>query len=120
MKVLIVDDEEDIINLLKIAFEGLNANVITLKSGSNVVDTLKKEKPDVMLLDVMLPEKDGYTIMMELSSDEETKKTPVYIITALHPVKDLFEKFQQVRGFITKPFDAIQVAKNIISEKSKE
>lgn len=113
-KVLIVDDEEDILNLLKIAFEGLNATVITLKSGKEVVNTIKNENPDVVLLDVMLPEKDGYTIMMELSVDESAKKVPVYIITALHPVKDLFEKFPQVKGFITKPFDAVQIARNIL------
>jgi DNA-binding response OmpR family regulator len=103
-KVLIVDDEPEILNLVQYTLEQGGFEVHTCDSGRGAADMIAKVRPDVLLLDVMLPGMDGYSLQLKLAQDPATKDLPIVILTALEPSKTLFQKFPQVAGFMTKPF----------------
>jgi CheY-like chemotaxis protein len=73
------------------------------------LEALAKEKPDLLLLDVMLPGMDGHTLQMHLSNHPQLKKIPVIVVTALEFTQEMFAKFPQVKGFLAKPFTPIQL-----------
>jgi two-component system, OmpR family, alkaline phosphatase synthesis response regulator PhoP len=104
-KILIADDEEEIIELIRTAFESCGYNIVSVTHGAKLLALIKKEKPDIILLDFMLPGMDGYSLLLQLEQDEFTKGLPVIIMTALPAAKALFEKLEQVKMFLTKPFE---------------
>ena len=104
-KILIVDDEEDFVDMVKMR---LKANGYETSEAYNGTEGLKKaenENPDLILLDIMMPKKDGYTMLRELKVKDATKSIPVIVLTAKSGMKELFE-IEGVRDFITKPFDS--------------
>ena len=82
-KILIVEDEEILAGVLKERFEksGFSAEVVT--KGDEVVSAVKKFMPDFVLLDILLPNKDGIKVLKELKDEPELKKIPVMIISNL-------------------------------------
>ncbi len=107
--ILIADDESDIREYSRSVLERNGHRVIEVSSGTAVLDALTKEKPDLLLLDVMLPGMDGHTLQMHLSNHPQLKKIPVIIVTALEFTQEMFAKFPQVKGFLAKPFTPIQL-----------
>src|SRR5262245_9417836 len=103
-KVLVIDDEPELLNLVKYTLERGGFSVSTCDDGRTAFDELTKIKPDVLILDVMLPGVDGYSLQNKISQDPELKNTPIIVLTALEPAKTLFQKFPQVVAFMTKPF----------------
>lgn len=104
-KILIVDDEEHIVELIKFNLETQGYEVITANNGIDAIDIAKKEKPDLVLLDLMLPGMDGYDVCKAIKGDKEISKTPIIMLTAKG------EEFDKVLGlelgaddYITKPF----------------
>ena len=105
-KILIVDDEQDVLDFCKVALQNKNHTILEAGNGILALEKLKGEKPDLLILDVMLPKMDGYTIQLEMSQDQNLSHIPVIVITALKPALELFSKFDQVSTFLTKPFHA--------------
>jgi CheY-like chemotaxis protein len=103
-KVLVVDDETDMLNVVRYTLQKVGYEVVTCDNGRNVWDTVQQSKPDLMILDVMLPGIDGYSLGIKISQEESTKNIPIIVMTALEPSKTLFQKFPQVKAFLTKPF----------------
>jgi len=103
-KILIVDDEPAILSLVKFTLEGGGFEVHTCDSGRRAAEAIDEVKPDLVLLDVMLPGVDGYSLMTSFSQDPAKKAMPVILLTALESARVLFQKFPQVAGFMTKPF----------------
>jgi len=103
--ILVADDEEDIVELLRVALEGNGHRVTAVYNGDEVLKALEAAPCDVVLMDIMLPGRDGYNLQIELSAHERFKNIPVIVITALEPARVLFEKFSQVKAYVTKPFD---------------
>jgi len=103
-RILVIDDESDMLNLIRYTLEHVGYEVTTCDNGRGAWDALLKTKPDLLLLDVMLPGVDGYSLQLKISQDDATKNVPIIVLTALEPSKTLFQKFSQVRGFMTKPF----------------
>ena len=68
------------------------------------LDKLRTEKPDLFILDVMLPGIDGYTLQLQIAQDQILSQIPVIVISALKPTEKLFSGSKQVKGFISKPF----------------
>ena len=116
-KILIADDDADICSLLSFALEDAGYEVLICNNGRDVMDTAREEKPDVLILDVMLPGIDGATIAKRMSEDSDLKEIPIVVITALEASKNLFQPIMQISKFITKPFnteDLLEAVDNAI------
>jgi DNA-binding response OmpR family regulator len=103
-KILVIDDEPEMLNLIKFSLEQGGFEVHTCDNGRTAWDEISRVKPDVLILDVMLPGIDGYSLQLKMSQDAATKNLPIVVLTALEPSKTLFQRFPQVVGFMTKPF----------------
>jgi CheY-like chemotaxis protein len=104
-KILVVDDEKDVVELLKFLLEKDGYNVITAFNGREALATAKQEIPDLMLLDVMMPEMDGYTVQTQLLDNPNTRGIPIIILTAKGQLRDVFAMSANVKAYIEKPFD---------------
>ncbi|MBI3287999.1 MAG: response regulator [Elusimicrobia bacterium] len=102
-KVLVIEDEPEMLELVKYTLEQGGFEVHTCDNGYRAWETIVKVKPDVLVLDVMLPGVDGYSMQIKIAEEPATKDLPVVIVTAVEPTKNLFLKFPQVRGFLTNP-----------------
>ncbi len=104
-KILVVDDEPDIADSLKLRLDMAGYDVVTAVNGQEAVEKARSEKPDLILLDLMMPKMDGYEVCHVLRSNEDTKKTPVVVLTALQMVGDIDKAFEAgANDYISKPF----------------
>ncbi|MBI5208779.1 MAG: response regulator [Elusimicrobia bacterium] len=120
-KALIIDDEPEMLNLIKFTLEQGGFEVSTCDNGRQAWDTITTVKPDVLILDVMLPGIDGYSLQLKIAQNEATKGMPIIVLTALEPSKTLFQKFPQVVAFMTKPFksdELLEAAQNAVADKT--
>ncbi len=114
-RVLIIDDEEAIQIVVQF---GLNLaagwEVLAASSGPEGIRTAAVEQPDIILLDVMMPEMDGLTTFQELKHNQNTRSIPVIFLTAKAQAseKRLFNN-TGVNGVITKPFNSLDLADQI-------
>lgn len=118
-RVLVIDDEPEMLNLVKYTLEGGGFEVHTCDNGRHAWDEIVKVKPDVLVLDVMLPGIDGYSLGVKISQEASTKDLPIVVLTALEPSKTLFMKFPQVVGFMTKPFKTEELLQTVQSAAAK-
>src|SRR5581483_10711690 len=120
-KVLVIDDEADMLNVVKHCLQKVGYEVLTCDNGRNAWDAILQNRPDLLLLDVMLPGMDGYSLQIKIAENDFTKDIPIVVFTALEPSKTLFQKFPQVKGFMTKPFKTevlLQTVENTIGKPS--
>lgn len=105
-KILVIDDEEDIQKLLKIRLSQENFNVVVASDGDTGVKTAEQERPDLIILDIMMPKMDGYSCLKEMRGLPKTKDIPVIMLSGKEEekVRDLFA-FQKISGYIEKPFE---------------
>jgi two-component system alkaline phosphatase synthesis response regulator PhoP len=104
-KILLGEDDLELVELMKTALEDKGYEVLFATTGADVLRKLKEHKPDLLVLDVLLPQFDGYSIQLELAEDDSFKQLPVIIITSLPSSKKLFTQFLQVKEFFEKPID---------------
>lgn len=88
-KVLLVEDDRDLVEMYETKFKMEGFEVIKLENGLNALDLVKKEKPAVVLLDIVMPELDGFQVLKSLKVDPETKATPVILLTNLSQETDI-------------------------------
>lgn len=103
-KILIADDEPEVIQFCKYALEKEGHTILSTETGTQTLERLRTESPDLLILDVMLPGMDGYTLQLQMSQDTLLSRIPVVVITALKPAQGLFDRFEQVAAFLAKPF----------------
>ena len=104
-KILIIDDEENIAELIKFNLELNGYQTDCAHDGKTGISRIKEWKPDLVLLDIMLPEVDGITILQILRSEEEFRETPVIMMTAKSQDSDKFIGFESgADDYVTKPF----------------
>src|ERR1041385_9073369 len=102
-KILIVEDEEGMLDGLAHNFRYEGYEVLTAKNGHEGLRTALKQKPDVVLLDIMLPEKDGFTVLKELR--QRHRDIPVLVMTARNFEADILKGFDLgADDYVTKPF----------------
>ena len=122
-KILIVDDEQDVLTLLQKLFSSEGFSVITASDGQGALETARKEKPDLIILDVMLPKMDGYVVARMLKFDENFSSIPIIMLTAKIQEKDKQVGFEMgVDEYMTKPFDPdalLKKAREIIEKRSR-
>lgn len=103
-KIMVVDDDPDIIALLTMSLRGENYIVMSAYDGLQAVSLIKKEKPDIILLDLMLPDTDGFEVIRKLKSDAETSDIPIVVITARN-VEDTARVIKMgAKQYLIKPF----------------
>ena len=111
MKTLIVDDEAPIRLLCRVNLEAEGIEVIEAPDGATGLELARSEKPDAILLDVMMPGLDGWNVAEQLLSEERTSAIPIIFLTARADLRD------RVRGldaggldYVTKPFNPLELA----------
>ncbi|MCX5686177.1 MAG: response regulator [Candidatus Omnitrophica bacterium] len=108
-KILVIDDEGDLLKLTRTRLEGSGYTVVTLDSGGRAVEVAKAEKPNLILLDVVMPGRNGCDVCRELKANEVTRGIPVVIFTAHYPEEEYVKISSEDIGaddYVLKPFDA--------------
>ncbi|MFA5858595.1 MAG: response regulator [Elusimicrobiota bacterium] len=118
--IVIADDDEEILEYLRTGLESTGHSVYSTLRGKEALQLIKDRTPDIIILDVMMPDVDGYSLVIELSDDADTKNIPVLITTALSPTKTLFDRYPQVVGFFMKPLDINILNKTINTVLAKK
>jgi two-component system sensor histidine kinase/response regulator len=118
-KILIVDDVVSNVLLLKILLTNEKFQVCTASNGNMCIEQAKKEHPDLILLDVMMPDINGFDTAVILKKDPETLDIPIIFLTALNNPNDLVHGFQ-VGGndFLTKPFNKEELVMRVMHQIS--
>jgi two-component system alkaline phosphatase synthesis response regulator PhoP len=104
-KVLVVDDEEYIQHILNFSFGAEGYEVITAADGEEALKKARHEKPDIIVLDIMMPKMDGYEACKKLKNDPQTRGIPVILLTAKG--RDVDRKLGAEAGaddYVVKPF----------------
>ncbi|MBM7560211.1 response regulator transcription factor [Marinitoga litoralis] len=121
MKILIIEDEESIRDLIRMNLILENFEVIVAENGNEGVELFKKESPELVILDLMLPDKDGFEVLKELQSINY--KIPIIILTAKNNQNDKLLGLELgADDYITKPFDSKELIlriRNIIRRMKK-
>jgi CheY-like chemotaxis protein len=115
-RILVVDDDVDLLEMLKLRIEGEGYEFMNAQDGREMLKVLKTKRPNVILLDIMLPRMDGYTALREMRKDEDFKNIPVIVLTAKAKKRmgDLFA-LEKVAFFVEKPFDTKELMQKIRS-----
>ncbi len=114
-KILIVEDERDIADSLKARLELDQYLVVVAEDGKAGVEKARSEKPDMIILDVMLPLVDGYEACKLIKKDARTKDIPVLILTALPHVEDAEKAFSSgANDFLNKPYTNERLLQKVV------
>ncbi|HEY5160955.1 MAG TPA: response regulator [Gaiellaceae bacterium] len=110
-RVLIIDDEAPIRLLCRVNLEAEGMEVIEAADGISGIETARRERPDVVLLDVVMPHLDGWGVAQELVRDELTKELPIIFLTARAEICDR-SRGLDIGGveYVTKPFNPLELA----------
>lgn len=109
-KILIADDEEELVRALRIRLQAEGYEVVTAHNGIEAIEAAHRYKPDLILLDIMMPAGDGYSVCEKLKSRPETQNIPIVFLTA--KTQDRNERKGYILGaeyYIKKPFDTNQL-----------
>jgi two-component system, OmpR family, alkaline phosphatase synthesis response regulator PhoP len=105
-KILVVDDEVDLVETVRFPLEMEGFDVLVSYNGEDALSQARKEKPDLIILDLMLPKLDGYKVCRLLKFDERYKHIPILMLTAKTQEKDkILGKETGADEYITKPFE---------------
>jgi DNA-binding response OmpR family regulator len=114
-KILVVDDEVDLVETVRFPLEMEGFDVLVSYNGEDALSQARKEKPDLIILDLMLPKLDGYKVCRLLKFDEKYKHIPILMLTAKTQEKDkILGKETGADEYITKPFEM-----DVLMEKVK-
>ncbi len=113
-KVLVVDDEPHIVNLIRMSLDDTKFRVFGAYSAVEALELVKKQVPDVFVIDLMMPKIDGYKLCSMLREDSRTKNVPIIILSAKGQMKDKLNAIDVgADDYITKPFDPLELEKRI-------
>jgi two-component system cell cycle response regulator len=106
-KVLIVDDELFNVDYLQQELEDHNYQITTAFNGKEALEKIRKEQPDLVLLDLMMPVLDGFAVLSEVKADNDLRNIPVIIISAATDSRSIVKGIKQgADDYLTKPVDA--------------
>lgn len=108
--VLVVDDQPSNLQMIYEVLSFEPVTLLTAQNGSRAIDLAVKEHPDLILLDIMMPDMDGYEVCLKLKNNDDTKDIPIVFISALSEIENKLKGFE-VGGvdYITKPFEEKEV-----------
>ncbi|MBO6531844.1 MAG: response regulator transcription factor [Allomuricauda sp.] len=112
-KILIVDDEPNILMSLEYAFKKKDFEVFIARDGTEAIEISNREKPNLILLDIMMPEMDGYETLKQVKDNEDLAHTKIVFLSAKSKEKDVEKGLKMgADRYLTKPFSM----KKVISE----
>jgi two-component system alkaline phosphatase synthesis response regulator PhoP len=112
--IMVVDDNPDIITIVKTILEGKGYYVLSASSGQELLNLLTDRKPDLIILDIMMPEMDGLEVLGRLKAVTETASIPVILLTAKVQYEDVLGGYKLGADYyITKPFTSTQLVNGI-------
>lgn len=115
-KVLIVDDEVDLVETIRFPLEMEGYTVLVSYNGEEALNKARKENPDLIILDIMLPKLDGYKVCRLLKFDERYKNIPIIMLTAKAQEKDkIIGTKTGADEYITKPFELEELLEKVRS-----
>lgn len=123
-KILCIEDEPQMIDLIKLILENKGYQVLGAEGGQQGLDMMRTEKPDLVLLDLMMPEMDGGDVFHHMKEEVELRNLPVIVVTAkAAPIdKVLWMNVAKVRDYVTKPFgprELIESVEKVFAEIEK-
>ena len=112
--ILAVDDDIDILELVEVSLTADGFNVITASDGRGALENARDYEPDLILLDLMMPEMDGFEVIEKLKSDAKTRTIPVIMLTAKAQTREKILGLQSgADDYITKPFQLDELTARI-------
>jgi two-component system, OmpR family, alkaline phosphatase synthesis response regulator PhoP len=104
-RILVVDDEPGIVDIAKANLEGQGYQVIEAYDGGDALEKIKEEKPDLVVLDILMPEMDGWDVLEQIEADPEISGIPVIMLTARVSDEDVLRGLETgAVEYMTKPF----------------
>lgn len=123
-KVLVVDDQPHIVRLIQVNLEKEGFQVATAGDGVEGLQQAQEVKPDLVILDVIMPRKDGFTLLRELKADEQFADTPVIMLTVKTHNADIVEGLKEgAELYLPKPFhpkELVSLVKRVLETGSAE
>lgn len=122
-KILVIDDDIAINELIKVNLELNGYNALQAYDGTTGFAIAKQELPDLIILDVMMPEVDGYTVAQRIRQNSTTEETPILMLTALSQLNDKVKGFNiGVDDYLVKPFEMeeLQVRVKALLKRSRK
>ena len=112
--VMVVDDDADILDMTRLVLEGGGYRVLRAGSGSEALRALERSRPDLILLDINMPEMDGWQVLRVLKVDERTTAIPVAMFSIKMEVRDRLHGLQEgAFDYITKPFSTEELLQRV-------
>jgi len=109
-KILAVDDEKHIVRLVQVNLERQGYQVVTASDGKEALEKVATERPDLVVLDVMMPYMDGFEVLQTLRRNPATRELPVIMLTAKAQDADVLRGWQSgVDLYLTKPFNPMEL-----------
>lgn len=113
-RILVIDDERAIIDIMRINLEMRGYSVSGCADSTQALERAREEKPDLIILDLLMPEKNGWEVLKELQEDEKTRSVPVIICSVMKQgqvMPDILER--GASGYLAKPFDSIGLLQTV-------
>ena len=115
-RILLVDDNQQNLELMQAYLESLPCRLTTARDGVEAIDAIHREKPDLILLDVMMPKMSGFEVCRKLKADPATRDIVVIMVTALHEVGDHERAVESgTDDFLTKPVNKLELLTRVRS-----
>jgi two-component system alkaline phosphatase synthesis response regulator PhoP/two-component system response regulator VicR len=109
-KIMAVDDERHIVRLIQVNLERAGYQVVTAFDGPDALKKADSERPDLIVLDVMMPKMDGFEVLKRLQANPETREIPIIMLTAKAQDADVFRGWSSgVSAYLTKPFNPLEL-----------
>ena len=113
-KILVVDDEEDVLRFINDALKLEGMEVITAFDGLSAIDTATAERPDVIILDIMMPLMNGYEVCEQLRREPSTAKIPVLFLSSAYTTEAVrASRRLGAGGYIVKPFAPAELVRSV-------
>jgi two-component system response regulator VicR len=114
-RVLCIEDDPEMIDLIKLILERKGFEVLEAVGGKEGLEMSRREMPDLILLDLMMPEVDGWEVFRQVRADEQLKDIPVIVVTAKAQSIDIVLGLHiaKVDGYVTKPFGPQELLKSV-------
>ncbi len=107
-RILVVDDDQDTLKLLRLILESSGFVTTLVENGQQALLAIARERPDLVLCDVLMPELDGYEMLIAIRSDPQIEALPVLMLSALGQEQDVQRALEAgANGYIVKPFSLL-------------